>query len=111
MNAVLGYTCFCLLFYLFRDRFHYLIILTVSNVIYMVVAFFTNRRLVFRSAGPVLGQSMRFYLVYAVCVAANYAVMIALVDGYAISPMIAQVPATVVSVALGFTGNRLFTFR
>ncbi len=58
-----------------------------------------------------VGQSLRYYAVYGLCVAANYLVMIAMVELAQAKPILAQLAATVVSSAIGFVANKFFTFR
>jgi putative flippase GtrA len=110
-NAIMGYALFIALFELLKHRLHYLIILTISNLAYMVLSYVTNKRIVFQSRRRWVGESFRFYGIFAICVGANYAVMWAMVEFFGLHALVAQALATCVSMTIGFLGHRLFTFR
>jgi len=111
INALIGYGIFVVIFELFKNHLHYLVILTISNLLYGIFGYMTNRYLVFRSTGPWMNESIKYYFIFTLCVISNYIVMFIAVSGLRLHPLIAQLCATLFSASLGFMGHKFITFQ
>ena len=110
-NTAFGYGAFAGL-YLLGRRFgwHYLVALTISNVLAILNAYLSYKLLVFRTRGRWLGELARFSMVYWVVFAANAAVLPALVRGLGWNPLAAQAVFTAVTIVASYFAHGRFSF-
>lgn len=87
-----------------------LIVLVISHVLGVMVAFTLHRRFVFKVTGHVLRDLVRFESVYLVALGIN-AVALPLLVELGIQRIIAQGMILVVSTLLSYFGHRHFSFR
>lgn len=76
----------------------------------LVLSFVQNRYWVFRSAGSMSGDALRFLSAFLVSFALNLLTLQALLS-FGINPYVCQVAAGCVYVGSGFLINHLFVFR
>ena len=74
-------------------------------------SFILNRVWTFRSAGNVAVQIAKFLLVFALCYAAQFSLLVLMVGSLRWSSPIAQVLAMAVYTAAGFVLGRVFVYR
>jgi len=110
-NALFGYLTFLFLFFLLKNQLHYLVILTISNVLYLPISHFAFRVFAFKSKAKILGESLRYYAVFSLCILLNYLGMLLFVSGFHMNPTYALIFASSMSMMAGYLGNNLFTFR
>lgn len=87
-----------------------IVTLAVSHLIAAIVAFILYRRMVFRVAGNVLIDFLRFETVYLVPLAVNLVVLPALVV-WGMNRILAQGIILVVMTVFSYVGHRYFSFR
>lgn len=112
-NTVIGYLVFsALTVWVFGTLpFGYLLSLAGSYAFAIVLAFVLYRRLVFKVAGHLLRDFLRFVSVYVAALGINALVLPLLVELARFNPLPAQLVAIVVTTSLSFFGHREFSFR
>lgn len=110
-NTFFGYGVFALLWLLWGQSLHYIVLLSISHVIAVTNAFFGYRIWVFRKKGGVLGDFFRFNLVYLSTFVFNILALPALVEGMNFHPLFAQALVVVVTVVASYLLHRRFSFK
>ncbi|NYI57582.1 GtrA family protein [Cellulomonas soli] len=111
VNSAFGFGLFALLQLTLGHVVHYLVILTVAQVVSILEAYVLQRWLVFRVRGRWWRELVRFSSVYAVSFAINLVVLPLLVE-VAHLPVLLSQAMVMVGTALGsFVAHRSFTFR
>jgi putative flippase GtrA len=106
-----GYVVNSALFWLFAGSLPYAIAFAVAFVCAATSNFGLNRAWTFRSGGRVSPQFARFLAVSLLALAADLAVLTALVE-LADAPKLAAAAAAILAATpASFAGNRLWTFR
>lgn len=110
-NTAFGYGLFALLLTLAGDHVHYLVILVVSTIAAVLVAFVGYRVFVFRVRGHVLRDLARFSLVYVGAFAVNVLALPLLVEGFGIPILLAQAFVVAGTIVASFMAHRSYSFR
>lgn len=110
-NTFFGYGIFALLWLLWGQSLHYIVLLSISHVIAVTNAFFGYRIWVFRKKGGVLGDFFRFNLVYLGTFIFNILALPALVEVMNFHPLFAQALVVVVTVVASYLLHRRFSFK
>lgn len=110
-NTFIGYGVFALLWMLFGQSFHYIVILAISHIISVTNAFFAYRILVFRKKGAVRGDFLRFNMVYLGAFLFNILALPVLIEGANLRPLVAQALVVIVTVITSYLLHRRFSFR
>ncbi len=110
-NTAFGYGAFAGLYMLGR-RFgwHYLVALTLSQILAILNAYLSYKFFVFRTRGRWLGELARFSTVYWVVFAVNAAALPALVRGLRWNPLAAQAVFAAVTVIASYLAHSRFSF-
>ena len=95
---------------LYRLGCHYLVALTISQVVGVLNAYLCYKLFVFRTRGAWVREFVRFSAVSWAVFAANAAVLPALVRGLGWTPLVAQAVFTVVSVVALYLAHDGFSF-
>jgi len=114
LNTAVGLGFFALLDALIGGSGHYayLAAVLVAQFLGVQFAFCTQRLIVFRArGGRIIHELMRFWLVYAIGIAANLAVLPLLVELAGIAVFPAQVIFTVGLAIATYLAGRTFVFR
>lgn len=110
-NTFFGYGVFAILWLLWGQSLHYVILLSISHVIAVTNAFFCYRIWVFRKKGGMLGDFFRFNLVYLGTFAFNLLALPTLVEGMSFHPLFAQALVVFVTVVASYLLHRRFSFK
>jgi putative flippase GtrA len=110
-NTAVGYGVFALLWMLWGQSLHYIVILALSHIIAVTNAFFGYRIFVFRKRGTVWGDFFRFNLVYLGAFVLNIMALPILIDGLNFHPLLAQGLVVIVTVVISYILHRRFSFR
>lgn len=110
-NTAFGYGAFAALYVLGR-RFgwHYLVALTLSQVIGVLNAYVGYKLVVFRTKGRYLSEFIRFSAVSWVVFGANVVALPALMRGFGWNALVAQAVFTAASVVLSYLGHDRISF-
>lgn len=110
-NTLFGYGIFAILWMLWGDLLHYIIILSLSHIIAVTNAFFGYRILVFRKKGGVWGDFARFNMVYFGAFIFNILALPILIEGANLHPLVAQAALVIVTVVASYLLHRRFSFK
>lgn len=110
LNTAIHYAVFYVLYA--YVGFYHLLASGIGYVIATVNSYILNRRWTFRSRSVAVGQEFgRFFLVNLASMSVNLLSMAVLVEIVGIDPPIAQLLTIALTLAVNFTGNKLWTFR
>ena len=91
LNTVVGLGTFPALYYLLESRqFHYLVILTITQVLCICFAYLTNKFLVFKTKGNYANEFSKFITFHLSYFAVNLVMLPLMVSGLNFNPVIAQ---------------------
>jgi putative flippase GtrA len=90
---------------------HYLVVLMVTHVASVLIAFVLYRRLVFQVHGGVWRDLARFELVYLSALGVNFVLLPLLVEIAGIPVLPAQLLVVGVTAAMSFVGHKHLSFR
>jgi putative flippase GtrA len=110
-NTAVGYITFVLLYLAVGRRVHYLGILGMSHVLSVLNAYIAYRFLVFRVRGHWFRDLMRFWSVYLITLAANVAILPAMVEWLGLPVLAAQTSALAIIILGSYVGHKRFSFR
>jgi putative flippase GtrA len=110
-NTLFAFLLFCLLEFLFRDHFHYLIILFLSHIISVLNSFITFRFFVFRSQGHVVHEYIKINIVYLIYYLSNAALLYLLHDLFHINILISQFTCICILMVATYTAHKHFSFK
>jgi putative flippase GtrA len=111
MNTVMGTGWFVLFLWLFHEAIGYLGALFCAHIASVLCAFVLYRRFVFRVAGHVWRDLVRFELVNLSVLGFNVATLPLLVELFGWSPLLSQLVIVVVAVVYSWFAHRGFSFR
>ena len=112
VNTVFGISIFPLLMLASANlRTNYLLTLAISQAVSILFSFTTYKLLVFRSSGGLVGEFTKFVGFNLTGIAANWAVVPALVEFGGAQPIVAQVGFTILWVIGSYFWHRSVTFR
>lgn len=110
-NTLFGYLCFYVLYLLSADHLHYLIVAVIAHAVNVTQAYVMQRRLVFRSNAHIAYEFLRFNASLVATFLFNLLVMYMLVEGIALSPLLAQAIAIFTSLILTYVLHSFVSFR
>lgn len=110
-NTAFGYGCFALLWWLFHQKLHYIILLLISHVLSVINAYLGHRKLVFRSNGQWFKEFLKFNVVYLASLIFNLIALPVLVSECNLHPLLGQAIVMVVTVILSYTMHNNVTFK
>lgn len=110
-NTLFGFGFFTIVYYLFADDIHYLILATLTNIAAITNAYVVYRLFVFKSKGNILREYLRFYVVYGVSFIVSLIVMYALVELLNIHPVLTQGIILIFTVIISYFGHRNYSFK
>lgn len=112
VNTLFGLSLYPLLLYFSPTLHrHYLVALAIAQGLSLCFAFAMYKLTVFRSQGNVVSEAGTFASFYAVVYTLNWIALPVLVEWARISPSIAQVGFTVVTVVGSYFWHSRLTFR
>jgi len=109
-NTLIGYLTFIILFYLFHERFNYLIILVLSNIIGITNSYLSYKFIVFKTRGHFISEYFRFYLIYGAAFLANMILMPFFVEVVGMKPIPAQGVILFFSLVFSYVGHKYYSF-
>jgi putative flippase GtrA len=110
-NTLSSYGLFVVLQLAFGDVVHYLVLLVVTMVVSVLMAFVLHRSFVFEATdGHWPGQLLRFSQVYAGAFAVNLALLPVLVEVVGLPVIVAQGVLVVTTVTASFVGHQRWSF-
>lgn len=93
---------------------HYLLANIIGYAVGLALGFILHKSITFRATSdhsPAPRQIKLFLVVFTTAYACQFLVLITLVDGMGMNDMLAQIIACGVYTAIGFWGNRHWTFK
>lgn len=111
VNTVVGYGLFVLVQLLVGSSISYFGSLLVAHAGASILAFTLYRLWVFRVQGRVVGDFLRFQLVYVVPLIANLLALPLLVEVAGLNVYLAQALIVIVSSVVSYVGHKFFSFR
>lgn len=110
-NTLFGYLAFIALYGLANFlRLHYLVALTVSQILATTNAYLSYKHFVFKTRGGYVREYFRFSAVYWALFAANFVMLPVLVHAAHMGPVLAQGIILPVTVAAGYVIHGRFSF-
>jgi putative flippase GtrA len=109
-NTAFGYAAFAGL-HLELPRLNYMFVLIVSREISVVSAFVAYRLFVFKVKGALVGDFMRFWLVYSGAMVANLIALPFFVEIVGLNVLLAQAITMVLTVISSWIGHNHFSFK
>jgi putative flippase GtrA len=110
-NTVFGYGCFALLWWLFSQQLHYIVLLTISHILSVINAYMGYRLFVFQSKGKWLKEFFKFNLVYLGTFAINLVALPVLIEEFKVHALIAQALIIVITVLASYVIHNKITFK
>lgn len=110
-NTLFGYLSFVLLYFLFSEVVHYLVILVVSTVLNITNAYIGYKFFVFKTKGNYIREYLRFYVIYGASIVLNFVLLPVCVELLTMSPLIAQAALMVLGIILSYLGHKHFSFK
>ena len=111
INTVVGLGWFALFDVTIGRLWGYMATLGAAHILAVLCAFVLYRRFVFRVRGHVLLDLGRFEVVNLTSLGINAVSLPALVEGFNLAPLVAQILITFVTMVVSYVGNRDFSFR
>ena len=109
-NTIFGFLTFALLYALFHQHLHYLVLFIVSNILSITNAYIGYKIFVFQTKGNYLAEYARFYLVYGSAMALNLVLLPLVVEFLHINPVAAQGGIMFINVIFSYFGHKHFSF-
>ena len=110
-NTLFGYLAFVGLYYLLADKWNYIAILVLLNVITITVAYAGYKFFVFKTKGNYLREYLRFYVVYGTGFVVNVALFPVLTYWLEINAYISQMIITGLVIVMSFFAHNNFSFK
>jgi putative flippase GtrA len=110
-NFTFGYLAFALLFWLFKESVHEIVIVLVSSILGITNSFIFHRWFTYHSKGNVWKEYFRFYIVYGVQMVLNIFCMMVFVSWLNYNAYIVQFLITVFLTILSYWGHTVFSFK
>ena len=110
-NTLFQYASFSLLYYLLNGVLFSSVILFLSYVLSSINGFLGFRLIVFRSQGHPVVEYLKFQLVYVPLLAINMILLPLMLAYTPLNAYVVQALFAVLSVVMGYFGNKYFTFR
>ena len=111
LNTAIGLAAYpALYFFMAPLKFHYLTILTFSQVACIAFSFLTNKFLVFRTSGKYLRESGKFIIFHLFYFLINLAALPALVELAGMKPVWAQTLFAVLVIVTSYFWHSRITF-
>jgi putative flippase GtrA len=111
LNTVVGLGTFPALYYLLESRqFHYLVILTITQVLCICFAYLTNKFLVFKTKGNYANEFSKFITFHLSYFAINLVMLPLMVVGLNFNPVIAQTLFAVTVIVSSYFWHSRITF-
>ncbi|WNV05403.1 GtrA family protein [Candidatus Methylospira mobilis] len=110
-NTAVGLAVYPALYFLALPlKLHYLMILTISQIICVTVAFLTNKFVVFRTSGNFLREFLKFVSFHVSYFLVNLAALPALVELAGMNPVWAQTIFAVLVIITSYFWHSRITF-
>lgn len=111
LNTAIGLAVYPILYFLAAPlKLHYLVILTISQIVCVTFAFLTNKFLVFRTAGNYLKESGKFLMFHFIYFLVNLAALPALVELAGMKPVWGQTLFAVLVIVSSYFWHSRITF-
>jgi putative flippase GtrA len=110
-NTAVGLLLYLFFFGVLGERYHYLLLLTVSYAIGTINGFLAYKFFVFRTRAGYLAEYLRFNAVHLVGIAVNYISLPVLVEFAGLKPFTAQGLIVIMLIVSSFVLHKHFTFK
>lgn len=110
-NTVIGYLLFTAMFLAFGRWLHYLAVALAAQGLAVVIAFASQRQLVFRKEGPWFLDFVRYNVSVTGTLFFGLLLLSLLVELCGFHPLLAQVIVVMVSIAVSYVVHKRFSFR
>jgi len=110
-NTAFAYISLAILYYLFSDKIHYMIIIGFSGIINITHAYVCHKFFVFKTKGNYLKEYLRYYVVYSVPMGAGFIVFPICIEIFKMNFYVTQALLTCVTVIVSYFGHKHVSFR
>lgn len=110
-NTFFGIGIYTLLYGLWGDRIHYLVLGIPANILAISNAFLSYKFFVFQTKGNFLREYLKCYAVYGCGSLAGMILLALLVQGLGLHPVAANILATGLIIAFSYFGHKYFSFQ
>jgi len=112
INSSFGLLMFPFFYYLLEEyKFHYLLILTISQFICIFFAYFTNKFLVFKTKGNYVSEFLKFISFHLSHFLVNLLALPILVEFFKLEPVIAQIFFALMVIISSYFWQSRITFK
>lgn len=111
LNTVIGLSVFPALYFLTKSyQLHYMVVLGISQVVCVTIAFFTNKYFVFKTEGNHLSEYLKFAAFYSAYFVINLIVMPILVEIAGMNPVKSQILISIGIIISSYFWHSKITF-
>jgi putative flippase GtrA len=110
-NTLNSLALFIVIYELFKQDLHYLLILVISGLISIFISYIMLRFFVFQSKGKFFKELLKCYLTYLGIIAFNAVLLYALVDLLYLSVLPSQLLANILVAFVSYFSHKHYSFR
>jgi putative flippase GtrA len=110
-NTIFGYASLALLYYLFSDKIHYLILMVFATILSITNAYICHKFFVFKTKGNYIKEYLRYYVVYSVPISFSFIFLPFCIEILKINFYVTQAILTLITVIISYFGHKHVSFR
>jgi putative flippase GtrA len=110
-NTAVGIVLYLLLFGLFQQKVHYLVLLALNYLLGTLNGYLAYKIFVFRTRASYLAEYLRFNIVHMSGMAVNFIALPILVEWAGLTPFVSQGLIVAALIVASFVLHKRFTFR
>ena len=110
-NTALAYGLFALCYHILVPYVHYMVVLLISTIVNITVAYLNYKFLVFRTKGNYIREYLRFYVVYALPTGLGFLLFPLGIEVLHLNAYVTQACITVLTVTLSYFGHKHVSYR
>ncbi len=112
LNSLFGLIMFPFFYYFLEEyKLHYLIILTISQFVCIIFAYFTNKFLVFKTKGNYIPELLKFFTFHLSHFIINLMALPILVEFFQFEPVMAQIFFAITVIITSYFWQSRITFK
>lgn len=110
-NTAFGYASLALLYYLFSDKIHYLLLMVFAAILSITNAYICHKFFVFKTKGNYIKEYLRYYVVYSVPIGFGFIFLPFCIEILKINFYVTQAILTLITVIISYFGHKHVSFR
>lgn len=111
INTAFGFTVFSILYLIFYDKIHYIIVLVLTNFIAVCFSYIMLKVFVFQTKGNYLREFLRCYFVYLMILLLNSILLFLFVDIFHLNVIFSQFVITILLIVGSYISHKFFSFK